>query len=321
MSSERQAARAALTAALLLCALASAQVPCGKDVDCPGDEVCQAGVCRRDSTGPAGPTLPAPIPPPVQPPPMAPPPGWPPPAFAPAPPPRPVDPDAPPELPLDPAPRLEAGLGLGLTANEVLVEHRLLEAHAGYFVTPGLALEARAFFNVGGERGLAAEMRDSVTQTWRSVRFFGDTRAGWRAKLGALAGVRWAPLRGRVWTGTSFTPEVAPYARAALGFAQAEQGSVTVCTSGSATGHTCDAWDTRQRLLPLGALGLGLEVRPHPKLALTLEVRALVLPDSWRTDVPAGPVPQGTDPASVGTEHATVAETLFQLSLGVAFVP
>jgi outer membrane beta-barrel protein len=187
--------------------------------------------------------------------------------------------------------KLEVSLDVGIAFLPELVNHDNFTAGIGYNLSESWALEARAGYAVSGHTTLATHLasdllaRDPYGPNGQ-VAVANDLSNLWEMKANAVAGVRWAPLYGKLSLFGDTSVRFQAYLWAGAGVAMLHRQSVVYCSDvvDRANG-ICGDWLTQDRTAFLGSAALGMRFFSGPQGALRLEVRNYLFKDTYLVNI------------------------------------
>lgn len=216
--------------------------------------------------------------------------------------------------------RLELSPSLGFMPVTKLTDHLTLSTTASLNLHDTLALEGRGTLAYTRQTGLAQKVAQQFLQRDPAL---GIERADdlsdlWEMRGSLVAGVRWAPIYGKISLLAETPLHFQAYLAAGGGLGRFHRTSVVYCRSLlSRDLGTCGDWLTEDRTAPLGTGAVGIRFFIHPGGSIRVEARDYFFPDSYlvnidRVEAEAG-LPTG-EPGRAGLTH------LVLFDLGYTFI-
>jgi len=212
--------------------------------------------------------------------------------------------------------RLELTPSVGVSIVDKLTSHYTFGASASFNLFESLALDARATYALSRHTGLANRISAKFLNRDPSLGLqrVDDLSDLWEMNWTLMAGVRWAPIYGKL----SFLSELPIHYQTYLwvggGMGGLHRESVVYCLEvASREEGTCRDWLTDDRVSPVGSAALGMRFFTSKNGSLKLELRDYVFADQYRVDIDrlvaeAGDRNSGTPSETVGLTHVFIFE-------------
>ncbi|WIG96961.1 outer membrane beta-barrel domain-containing protein [Myxococcus sp. SDU36] len=231
----------------------------------------------------------------------------------------------------EPGGKLEVSFGVGLPLQTHLTAHYVFNAGVAYNLFNTFAVEARAGYAASRHTGLARSISESFLNR-EDKRVTDELEDLWQMNLHGVAGVRWAPIYGKLSLLSDLPAHFQAYVWGGGGLGSFKRNSVIQCTQvvnrdlgicdnrtsvddrGSATQ---DFWVNESRVAPVVSAAVGFRFFIRDTHGVRLELRDWVFRDNYRVNLmrDAWEAGQATgEPArSPGLTH------LVQFDLGYTF--
>jgi outer membrane beta-barrel protein len=146
----------------------------------------------------------------------------------------------------------------------------------------------------------------------------------WQIQWNTAAGLRWAPLYGKLNLFADMPVHFQMYLGAGAGVAGLRRESVTYCLAPAATDATtgtklCDQPLVENRISPLAQFGGGMRFWLGPKAVLKLEARDYTFPDKYQVNINRAQAATG-DPAAGQQVSSPGFEHVIFVSAGVSYI-
>jgi outer membrane beta-barrel protein len=218
--------------------------------------------------------------------------------------------------------RLEVTGSFGLVPVPRLVEHYDFTAGVAYNAFETFAFEVRGGYALSRHSGLATRIaqtflaRDPNAGAQQQV---DDLSGLWQMGLNATAGVRWAPIYGKLSLMAELPVHFQAYVSAGAGMASLHRQSLVYCLSAyrDGTAATCSDWLTEDRASWLGTAAAGLRFFTRGYGGISAEVRDYLFPDQYRIDINRIAAEQGSP--SQGTLVQRGLAQLVMVGVGYTF--
>lgn len=231
-----------------------------------------------------------------------------------------------------PAGNLELSPSVGVSVLTYLTAHYTVDVGAAYNLFDTLAVEGRAGYAFSRQTGLARSISESFLT--RDDKKLTDELADlWRMNFHAVAGVRWAPVYGKLSLMAEVPAHFQAYLWAGGGVGSFQRQSLIQCTNvvnrdlgvcdnrtdpmdrGTATQNY---WEKETRVAPVVSAALGFRFFAFERHGVKLELRDWVFRDAYnvnlsRDDWEAGQA-TGTPSAHPGLTH------LVQFDVGYTYL-
>ncbi len=224
--------------------------------------------------------------------------------------------------------RFELSPTFGLTLVNRLTQHWNLNLGAAYNFHETLAFEVRGGYAISRHTGLADQIGQAFLrrnpnppQGERTVT--DDLENLWEMKANGAAGVRWAPLYGKLGLMAEVPVHFQAYLWAGGGAGMFERESIVQCLVTPNRGEgTCGAdgsgWQRESRVSWLASGAAGLRFFTHSGGGLKVEVRNYVWPDRFLEDI-------NRAQAEAGAENGTYSNNpglsqIVLVDLGYSFI-
>lgn len=211
--------------------------------------------------------------------------------------------------------RFELALLGGASMNNKLTEHYSGWLQGAWNTSDNWAIELSAVGTYARLNGVAQQARDAVFQ--EPVLIGGattkvDARADdfadlWEVRWGALAGVRWNPVYGKVSLASELQVHFNFFLVAGAGALGLHKDSVAFCANGPGPSTdtnrrpidaTCSQYLTQDTVKGGASIGAGLRLWIDKKWSLRAEVRDLAFLDSYFVNIDRAQAEQGVDPST-----------------------
>ena len=219
---------------------------------------------------------------------------------------------------------VELGVQAGVSLVNRLVSHTNLQATAAYNFTNELALELLGGYALSSHTDVANQVNSEVASHSIATKPTDADFAGlWQIQWNAVAGIRWAPIYGKLNLFADVPVHFQMYLGAGGGAAGLRRESVTYClaasTKDSLGNSLCDNPLVESRVSPVVQFGGGLRFWLGPKAALKLEARDYTFPDRYQVNInraqaATGDTQAGQLVSSPGFEHVIF------VSAGVSYI-
>lgn len=216
--------------------------------------------------------------------------------------------------------RIEVGPSVGLTLMTRLTDHYNFNLGAAYNLSETLAFELRGGWAYSRQTGLARQIGEEVLDRDPAVQSSVSDLSGlWEMKANGLAGVRWAPLYGKISLLAELPVHFQAYLWAGGGAGMFERESVVYCQAGAnQTERTCDQWRQADKIAWIGSGALGFRFFTHQGGGLRLEVRNYLFPDSYLVNINRAEAQQGRETGEEAPNPGLTNLVLFDI--GYTFI-
>nr|BDT35147.1 outer membrane beta-barrel domain-containing protein [Myxococcus sp. MH1] len=231
----------------------------------------------------------------------------------------------------EPGGKLEVSLGVGLPLQTHLTAHYFFNLGVAYNLFNTFAVEARAGYAASRHTGLARSISESFLALEEKL-VTDELEDLWEMNLHGVAGIRWAPIYGKLNLVSDLPAHFQAYVWAGGGLGSFQRNSVIQCSqvvnrqAGVCDNRTSlddrgsaseDYWVRETRVAPMVSAAVGFRFFILDKHGLRLEVRDWVFRDNYRVnlvreDWEAGRV-TGESASSPGLTH------LVQFDLGYTY--
>jgi outer membrane beta-barrel protein len=184
--------------------------------------------------------------------------------------------------------RLEVAPHVGFTMVNRLTDHWNFNLSVGWNMGETLALEVRGGYALSRHTGLARQVGEHLLQRNPNseVQITSDLRNLWEMKANGLAGIRWAPLYGKISLMAELPVHFQAYLWAGGGGGTFHRESIVFCQGGvDRAAGTCANWFTEDKVTWIASGAAGLRFFTHPGGGLRVEVRNYVWPDSFLINI------------------------------------
>ncbi|MFP2931199.1 outer membrane beta-barrel domain-containing protein [Pyxidicoccus sp. 3LG] len=199
----------------------------------------------------------------------------------------------------EPGGQLELSLGVGLPVQTHLTAHYFFNAGVAYNLFDTFALEARAGYAASRHTGLARSISESFLDR-EDKRVTDELEDLWEMNVHGVAGVRWAPIYGKLSLVSDLPAHFQAYVWAGGGLGSFQRNSVIQCTQvvdrelgicddrsvpedrGSASN---DYWVKETRVAPVVSAAVGFRFFILGKHGVRLELRDWVFRDQYRVNL------------------------------------
>ncbi|WP_342374198.1 outer membrane beta-barrel domain-containing protein [Myxococcus stipitatus] len=231
----------------------------------------------------------------------------------------------------EPGGHLEVSLGVGLPLQTHLTAHYFFDAGLAYNVFNTLAVEARVGYAASRHTGLARSISESFLAR-EDKRVTDELEDLWQMNFHGVAGIRWAPIYGKLSLVSDLPAHFQAYVWAGGGMGSFKRNSVIQCSQvvdrdqgvcdnrtnlGDRDSASEDYWVRETRVAPMVSAAVGFRFFILNRHGLRLELRDWVFKDQYRVNLvrdewEAGRV-TGESARSPGLTH------LVQFDLGYTF--
>lgn len=188
------------------------------------------------------------------------------------------------------AQKFEAGVAAGFTLVNELTSHTNFTLDLAYNINETLAVEARAGYALSGHTGLAEQIGSDLLanpvnnngNVFPNV--VDDLSNLWEMKLNVVAGLRWAPIYGKISVLAEFPVHFQFYLALDAGVGTFSRTSVVYCLAQPAGGQ-CPRWETESKVDWLGSPAVGLRLFTHKGGAIKVEGRDYLFPDQYLVQI------------------------------------
>ncbi len=199
----------------------------------------------------------------------------------------------------EPGGKLELSIGAGLPLQSRLTAHYIFNAGVAYNLFDTFAVEARAGYAASRHTGLARSISESFLGR-EDKRVTDELQDLWQMNLHGVAGVRWAPIYGKLSLLSDLPAHFQAYAWAGGGLGSFQRSSVIQCTQvvnrelgicdnrtsvddrGSATQ---DYWAKESRVAPVVSAAVGFRFFILDSHGVRLELRDWIFRDAYRVNL------------------------------------
>lgn len=202
-----------------------------------------------------------------------------------------------------------------------LTHHQMLGVGAAYNFFDSLAVEARAAYGFSGHTGLADQIEQQLIQRDPSqgdLTLVDDLSDLWELRGNVIAGVRWAPIYGKISLFAETPLHFQFYLWLGGGAGILHRSSVVYCRQVTSRElGTCGDPLQEDRVAPLGSAALGFRFFAGTAGSALLEVRSFVFKDRYRVDIDRTVAEAG---GNTGTSAGSPGITqVLMIDLGWAF--
>jgi outer membrane beta-barrel protein len=223
-----------------------------------------------------------------------------------------------------PGGHFEAGVGVGFTLVNELVDHTNFTLNLAYNLSEAFAIEVRGGYAYSHHTSLADQISTDLLANPAHAGSVGfpnvvdDMSNLWEMKLNVLGGLRWSPIYGKISLLAELPVHFQSYLWLGGGSGQFYRQSVVNCQQLSGT--TCGAWETENRWTWIASAAFGLRfflggITGH---SVNLEVRNFIWPDFYLVNIDRSIAGQGS-PSGVPAASPGVTNLLL-LDLGYSYV-
>lgn len=218
--------------------------------------------------------------------------------------------------------RFELTPTVGLTVVTKLTDQYNFNLGFAYNVSDTLAFEVRGGYAYSRHTNLADQVGSHLLNRdpKKEVKETDDMSGLWELKANGLAGVRWAPLYGKISLLAELPVHFQAYLWAGAGAGTFDRESIVYCQSvESRADGVCANWLTeRNKVKWLGSVAAGMRFFTHQGGGIVVQLRDYVFPDSFlrkidRTVAEANG-PTGTPAANPGLTNLVLVD------LGYSFI-
>ena len=187
-----------------------------------------------------------------------------------------------------PAGRWEIGPSAGFTVLTRLTDHYVFNLGVGYNFSNTFAGEIRGGYAYSRQTGLArqvaAELLRADPSQQKQIR--DDFGSLWQMEANAIAGIRWAPIYGKISLMAEVPVHFQTYLWAGAGGGTFHRQSLVMCLQvANRSEGTCADYYQEDKLAPILSGALGFRFFTHRGGGLKLEVRSWMFPDSYRVKI------------------------------------
>lgn len=202
-----------------------------------------------------------------------------------------------------------------------LTYHELLGVSAAYDVFDSLAIDVRAAYGFTGHTGLADQIEQQVMQrdpALGDLTVVDDLSDLWELRGHLIAGVRWAPLYGKISLFAETPLHFQAYLWLGGGAGVLHRRSVVYCREVTSRElGTCGDALEEDRVAPVASAALGFRFFAGRSGSAFFELRSVVFKDRYRVDIDRSAAEAG---GSTGTLSDSPGFTqVLTLDLGYAF--
>jgi outer membrane beta-barrel protein len=216
--------------------------------------------------------------------------------------------------------RWEIGPSVGFTVLTRLTNHYVFNLGAAYNFADTLAAEIRGGYAYSSQTGLAEQAAVEFLKRDPPIILTDDFSNLWQMKASAVAGVRWAPVYGKISLMAEVPVHFQTYLWAGIGAGTFHRQSLVMCFQvlSRAEGR-CASYFQEDKVALIASGAIGFRFFTHQGGGIKLEVRSWTFPDSYREDI--NPV----DAAQTGTPNGREASSpgltnLVVFDLGYSFL-
>lgn len=199
----------------------------------------------------------------------------------------------------EPGGHLEVSLGVGLPVQTHLTAHYFFNAGVAYNLFNTFALEARAGYAASRHTGLARSISESFLDR-QDKKVTDELEDMWQMNVHGVAGVRWAPIYGKLSLVSDLPAHFQAYLWAGGGIGSFERHSVIQCTQvvnrelGICDDRTVpedrstassDFWAEETRVAPVVSGAVGFRFFLGNTHGVRLELRDWVFRDAYRVNL------------------------------------
>jgi len=199
----------------------------------------------------------------------------------------------------EPGGQMELSVGVGLPVQTHLTAHYFFNAGVAYNLFHTFALEARAGYAASRHTGLARSISESFLDR-QDKKITDELEDLWEMNLHGVAGVRWAPIYGKLSLVSDLPAHFQAYVWAGGGLGSFQRNSVIQCAQvvdrelgicddravpedrGSASQ---DFWVKETRVAPVVSAAVGFRFFVLGKHGVRLELRDWVFRDAYRVNL------------------------------------
>lgn len=202
-----------------------------------------------------------------------------------------------------------------------LTEHQMVGASVAYDLFDSLGIEVRAGYAFSRHSGLADQIEQQLVQrdpAAGDLTTVDDLSDLWELRAHAVAGLRWAPIYGKVALFAETPLHFQSYLWLGGGVGLLHRQSVVYCRAVTSRAQgTCGDELDESRGAPVASAALGLRVFAGRAGSAVLELRSFVFKDRYRVDVDRSVAEAGGD---TGTPAASPGITqVLMIDLGFSF--
>lgn len=216
--------------------------------------------------------------------------------------------------------RLELSPSFGVMLMTRLTDHYTLSGDLTFNLLNTLALEGRASVAYTRQTGLAHRIAQQFLERdpTLGIERADDLSDAWEMQANALAGLRWAPIYGKISLLAELPVHFQAYLSANVGAGSFHRQSLVYCRSLlSRDEGTCSDWLTQNRIAGMVSGALGIRFFTSQKGALRFEVRDYAFQDAYLVNIDRIVAEAGGatgEPARAGITH------LVLFDIGYAFI-
>lgn len=224
----------------------------------------------------------------------------------------------------NPEGQLELGVQAGLSLVNRLVSHTNLQGTAAYDFTNELALELFGGYAISSHTDIADQVKSEVASHSLTNHQTDNDFAGlWQIQWNAAAGIRWAPIYGKLNLFADVPVHFQMYLGAGGGAAGLHRESATYCLAPPSKDAnnvpTCDKPLVEDRVSPIAQFGGGMRFWLGPKAVLKLEARDFAFPDKYQQNINRNQAATGDPAAGQAVANPGFEHVIF-VSAGVSYI-
>ena len=223
----------------------------------------------------------------------------------------------------NPKHQVELGVEASLSLINRLVSHDNFQITGAFDLTNEWAIEVFGGYALSGHTDVANQVESAVASKSASTTPVDDFSGLWQMQWNAVAGVRWAPIYGKLNLVADLPVHFQAYLAAGAGAAGLTRSSVTYCLSGTALDEngapTCPNPLVNNRVSPVIHFGGGLRFWMGQHWALRIELRDYTFPDQYQIEIDRQQAATGNQQAGQPVPSAGF-ESLIFAGLGVSYL-
>lgn len=184
--------------------------------------------------------------------------------------------------------RWEIGVSGGLTLLTRLTDHYLFNLGAAYNFSNELAAEVRGGYAYSRQTGLARQVAEELLKRdpFDEVTVTNDFSNLWQMEANAVAGLRWAPIYGKISLMAEVPVHFQTYVWAGIGAGTFHRQSLVMCLRvESRVDGRCASYYEEDKFAPVASGAIGFRFFTHQGGGIKLEVRSWMFPDSYREEI------------------------------------
>lgn len=221
--------------------------------------------------------------------------------------------------------RAELGPSLGVSILDRLTNHYTLSAAGVLNLTETFAVEARGGYalsrHTGYARGIGVKLlqRDPLGPSG-GLQIVDDLTDLWEMRFNLMAGVRWAPVYGKLSLMAELPVHFQAYVWLGGGLGGLHRESVAYCLAVTSREEgTCGEWLVEDRTAPIGGVALGVRFFASQTASIKLELRDYAFVDTYRVQIDRAAAERGDASSGVAGPGGLTHLVLFDVGYSFVF--